>query len=385
VARIAVITTALGGHARPAIRVARALVANGHAVHVWADEWFRAMAEPTGTTFHPYNPMSYPWPLGGLGFAAALAQGTEETVEDLIGDLLREEIELVIHDVHALWGRVAAQFLELPRIASNPMFPPSPAFPSFEGWAARRSRPRPAEAERMLADARDAIRRKWRIEVDDWPSVMVQRAPLTLSFTTEEITGGIQLPSGWRYVGPLMEPKPTSVPSGRLPLVYVAFGTYFNHRGDFFKLAADAVAGESVHALIAAGQALGARRPELEPLPPNVELHGVVASQEVLSRATVHITHGGGGSVHESLLAGVPMICLPQGSDHRAWSTRVEELGAGRIVHPDPRALREALRQLLEDSESHARAAAIGQRLRFHDGHRALQAVVAEALAGQLV
>ena len=54
-----------------------------------------------------------------------------------------------------------------------------------------------------------------------------------------------------------------------------------------------------------------------------------VPSRAVLSHAALHITHGGANSVHESLAAGVPMVCLPQGDDHHLWAERVRVLGAG--------------------------------------------------------
>lgn len=382
VATIAIITTALGGHVRPAIRLGGVLAGQGHRVLSWTDEMFRAPVETAACEFHPLNPVPYPWPYRGLvGFAAILAWATDQCAERLISELFESDVELVIHDDHAPWGRVAADFLGLPRVVSNPMFPrPPELWPAFAQSWSRRAPPSPPEAELELRHRRDAIIRRWGVDLGEWHSVMVQTAPLTVSYTTAEISGQTVLPAGWRYVGPLMGPAPDLAPPAERPLIYVAFGTFFNYSPRPFKLAIEALASEPVDVLIAGGPAVTDRRLELGPLPENVQLHGLVASRAVLASASVHITHGGSGSVHESLLAGVPMLCMPQGSDQHAWCDRVQALGAGQIVEPDPDALCAAVRLLLGDHETQSRTAALGRRLEQYDGKAEVASLVEQAL-----
>ncbi len=71
---------------------------------------------------------------------------------------------------------------------------------------------------------------------------------------------------------------------------------------------------------------------DLGPLPENVTVHEFLESRAVLGGASVHITHGGCNSVHESLVAGVPMVCLPQAFDQIPLSARVAELRAGVVA-----------------------------------------------------
>jgi len=140
VAKIAIISTSLGGHIRPAIRLGAVLARQGHTVLIWAGEAFRIPIQEAGCAFHPLNPIPYPWPFRGpVGFAATLAGATADCVEALVSELLDNEVELVVHDDHAPWGRVAADFLRLPRIASSPLFPNStPLFPSPAQFWSRR-------------------------------------------------------------------------------------------------------------------------------------------------------------------------------------------------------------------------------------------------------
>ena len=382
-AKIAIISTSLGGHIRPAIRLGAVLAHQGHTVLIWAGEAFRIPIQEAGCAFHPLNPIPYPWPFRGpVGFAATLAGATADCVEALVSELLDNEVELVVHDDHAPWGRVAADFLRLPRIASSPLFPNStPLFPSPAQFWSRRVPPSSPEAELALRRSRDAIARRWGVDLGPWHDVMVQNAPRTISYTTAEISGQMELQSGWRYVGPLMGPAPARALPSERPLVYVAFGTYFSHRSRPFEVAIEALAEEPVDVLVATGAGMTQRNFDLGPLPENTELHGFVRSREVLARASVHITHGGCGSVHESLLAGVPMVCLPQGSDHWAWCQRVRALGAGRIVEPNPADVRTAVRELLGDEEMHARTSALGRRLEEYDGEGEVAIVLEQALA----
>src|SRR5205085_785213 len=104
-------------------------------------------------------------------------------------------------------------------------------------------------------------------------------------------------------------------------------------------------------------------------------------SREVLARATVHVTHGGSNSVHESLLAGVPMLFLPQGADQFALAGRIERLGAGRVVEPTPASIRAGVRWLLDQSRPRMRARRLGRHLANFNGEARLAKVIERKLA----
>jgi UDP:flavonoid glycosyltransferase YjiC (YdhE family) len=106
-----------------------------------------------------------------------------------------------------------------------------------------------------------------------------------------------------------------------------------------------------------------------------------VDSREVLSRASVHVTHGGCSSVHESLLAGVPMVCIPQAGDQFAWSERITSLGAGQSAEATPTVVRTVVRTLLEDDRPAARSRELGCSLARYDGDGRVTAVVNDRLA----
>ena len=79
-------------------------------------------------------------------------------------------------------------------------------------------------------------------------------------------------------------------------------------------------------------------------------------AREVLARASVHITHGGCNSVHETMLAAVPMVVLPQAFDQFPMARAISNLGIGVGAEEEPFEVREAVRLLLESDKAQTAA-----------------------------
>lgn len=98
---------------------------------------------------------------------------------------------------------------------------------------------------------------------------------------------------------------------------------------------------------------------ELGTIPPNVEVHSWVPQRAVLEQADAFITHAGMGGRGEGLLAGVPMIAVPQGAEQFMNADRLVELGVARRVDTadaTAETLRAALNGLVTDPERVARS-----------------------------
>ena len=67
-----------------------------------------------------------------------------------------------------------------------------------------------------------------------------------------------------------------------------------------------------------------------QPLPPNVSVHEWVPQMDILSRASLFITHGGLSSVRESIFHGVPMLVFPWGVDQPGNGARVQYHNLGQ-------------------------------------------------------
>jgi MGT family glycosyltransferase len=69
---------------------------------------------------------------------------------------------------------------------------------------------------------------------------------------------------------------------------------------------------------------------QCHPLPANVSVREWVPQMEILSRASLFITHGGLSSVRESIFHGVPMLVFPWGVDQPGNGARVEYHNLGQ-------------------------------------------------------
>jgi MGT family glycosyltransferase len=385
----------LGGHLGPQARLGALLSRQGHEVLAWAPAANRAQVELGQVQFFEHEPLAVNKPFSSLReFSANLAEAADVCAGELIEELFDRDIDLVIHDVHVPWGRIAAEFLGIPRIVSQPLFPGTdpgrPVMnPGARDWAdeapvVARDQAIAAREKQLarVAAARRSIARKWGVELGDWTRAMNNVGDASVSYTTAHISGVTDVPDAWCYAGPLMDPAPTAVRDPARPLVYVAFGTYYNTQAGVFRLAIWALADEPVEVVMSTGRSKVSAA-ELGPLPANVKVYDYVPSRDVLARASVHVTHAGCSSVHESLLAGVPMVCLPLGSDQASWAGRVSDLGAGEVVEMTPTAVRAAVRRMLRGGRAAARARALGDELRRYDGAARVAALVEREVAGR--
>jgi MGT family glycosyltransferase len=393
-ATVAIIHIGLTGHVARATRFGAVLSRQGHRVHAWAPEAHRDAIEDSGALLHPHEPLPVRSISGGVaGFGAQQAEATERHLEALVQGLIEHEAELVVYDYHAIWGKAAAEFLGLPAIGSYPLFP-ALAPPRGELAPAARtgsSRRKPLvpifppgweDSVARAAASRGAIARRWGVDIGDRKQPWPDPDDWAVGYTLPELDGRDERPARWRLLGALLEPHPPPADSragSGAPLVYVSLGTFFNYVRGVYDAAIDGLDGEHVEVVISTGR--GPISPaDLGPLPANISAREYVSGRDLLARAAVTITHCGANSVHEALMAGVPMVCLPQAADQLEWAARIARLGAGQIIEPTPDAIRAAVRQLIEDPRARERARELGQRLVAYDGAGEVSRLVAEVL-----
>jgi MGT family glycosyltransferase len=372
VARIALVNVPFHSHVAAMMRLAGVLVQQDNELVVWAPGGWRSQVEELGARFELSSPEIPRVPAGRR--AAEFAATIEHESNRLIPELHAHGVDILIRDSQTPWALVAGEYLGIPRIVSHPMFP----LPDADADGDVDLITDPAEREQFERSWL-SIARRWGTELADVRGLHHRTSEPTLIFTTEEILGDQDLPPAWRCVGPLLSEPPRPHPDRDPPLVYACFGTARNRRTELFRLVIAAMADQPVQLLISAGGRT-LTSDELGPLPPNIELREFASSREELARASVHITHGGCNSVHESLVAGVPMVCLPQAFDQIPLSRRIEQLGAGVIANENPDAIAHAVLTLQGDAAARARIDALSERLQRYDG----EARVAEAIAACL-
>jgi MGT family glycosyltransferase len=167
----------------------------------------------------------------------------------------------------------------------------------------------------------------------------------------------------YRFVGRCLGPAPQEddFPWDWLrpvPMVYVALGTVFNDRPEFFRACIDAFTGLPLQVVMDIGRRID--RAAFGAAPENVLVLDHSPQWKLVERAALAICHAGGNSVQECLRAGVPTLLYPQAGDQFTLADRVQELGAGLRLHPDdirPDRLRDLAERVMGEPEFRNRAA----------------------------
>jgi len=380
------------GHINPAAPILAELVRRGERVVVWATEAFRQQIERTGAEFRAYPLVfnSWPWPNeGGLlaGLAARL-ECAEQILPELVGSIAREAPDYLLLDAGAIWGLLGAQILKRPAASITLAFMIDERMTS-EAELLRLlygSAPAPALLQALvdlarLSETRRRLDERFGTRTPGVLGALACRQQVNLVLTSRFFQPcGDQFDGSYVFVGRDACPRPTAPAFpwewlGGAPLILISMGTIHTGQVRFYQACFEAFADLPCRCVLATGRGV-----DPGPAPANFRVSGYVPQLELLERARLFVTHCGSNSVHEALLAGVPMLAYPQGSDHFAYAARLMELGAGLRVQPapDPATLRSLALEILGNPAFARQARVLGDSLRAAGG----AARAAESLVG---
>ncbi|MFD6532800.1 nucleotide disphospho-sugar-binding domain-containing protein [Streptomyces sp. NPDC060184] len=159
-------------------------------------------------------------------------------------------------------------------------------------------------------------------------------------------------------------------PAGAGRVLLVSLGSAYTDRPEFYRQCLAAFGGRpDLHLVLQIGKHTDLA--ELGEIPPHVEVHRWVPQREILEQVDAFVTHAGMGGCGEGLMAGVPMIAVPQAVDQFMNADRLVELGVARRVDTEDAtadALRTALDELLGDPEVARRSAELRAEARAEGG-----------------
>jgi UDP:flavonoid glycosyltransferase YjiC (YdhE family) len=147
------------------------------------------------------------------------------------------------------------------------------------------------------------------------------------------------------------------------PLVYVTLGTIMGSTA-VFRLLLSALADVDADVLLTTGR--NNDPSELAPVPANATVEQYVPQSEVLTAASVVVTHGGSGSMLGALAHGLPMLVVPQGADQFENGAAAAGIGAARVLMPDAvdeQSVRSAVVELLTDVSFRAAAESVAAEI----------------------
>ncbi|MER6548111.1 macrolide family glycosyltransferase [Streptomyces sp. NPDC001250] len=343
----------IAGHLFPNLAVVEELIRRGHRVSFVTGESHADAVRRTGadvitysSSFDDVKKLNLTQDRDGVNTPLTVLKDGIVMLEEAKVRLADDRPDLVLYDMLAFHvGRVLSHAWGVPAVQLNPMFASNEHFSLHK---AMHDAPPSADGgqEEQKPEALAAGMGEWFAALAGLlASHGVDTPPQEFLTATEELTL-VYLPREFQYegdtfdetfafVGPCVNSRSFmdtwEPPTDGFPVVLVSLGGIFNELPDFFHTIVSTFTDRPWHAVITVGD--GIDPAELGPLPANIEVHRWVSHSAVLAHARLLVSHGGTGSVTESLSLGVPLVAIPQSSDTRPTARRVEELGLGRRLN----------------------------------------------------
>jgi MGT family glycosyltransferase len=168
--------------------------------------------------------------------------------------------------------------------------------------------------------------------------------------------------------------------------VFSSLGTTFNNWPEFYVTLFDAVKDLHVNVVTAIGTQI--KLESLGSIPKNVTVEPFLPQLDVLKKAGLFITHGGTGSVMESIWFGVPMIGVPQMPEQMMTARRLEELGLGKAFpeknQVTSKSLRAAIEEVLENESYRNRLTHFQKDMKSSGGYELTATKIMEFLQSEI-
>lgn len=384
---IAVVSLGAFGHVNPTLSVVTELVRRGVRVTYFTTENFRSIIEPTGADFVPVKSwmadndkhnedkkddnaeenVAAVVPFLFLNEAGAY-------IDDILSVLEKDKPDAIMHDFAGIAGTMAADVLKVPNIMIYTSYPSNESYSvaeSFEGV--------PADHPLRIAAAQIAqgYAEKYGCRImtvkeifdgqGDLNLVMMQKrlVPNNETFGDNFVFTGVQIGKRTAFGS-------WKAPDNGKPLLYSSLGTAFNNWPEYYPILFDAVRDLDINVFAA----LGAIDPaSLHDIPENVEVGQMVPQLDILSQASVFITHAGMGGTGEAIYYGVPMIAIPQMDEQAITARQIERTGLG-VAFLDKNSitsesLKEAIVKLLKDESYHKTAEEFSEDMKSLGGSKA--------------
>ena len=331
------------GHINPAQVLISELVARGEDIVYVLPNNYREQVEQTGATFVPYPDIETLRTVNQLAQggniphnAHTLVQIGEQLLPFMFKLIELEQPDYIIYDSLCGRAKMALQRFNIPTIATfstfafHPMAPPPMPISDIIKTAGQL-----LGEVREYWQTRQTIQTKHNVKSIGLFEAVACSGDLNIVYTSQKFqVVGNRFGEDYKFVGALIGERPT-VPDfpyeflEKPSLIYISLGTVNNTNIDFYRLCLKTFGDYAGHFLMSIGNQVSVD--ELGEIPDNFLVMNHVPQLDVLDKAKVFITHGGLNSVHESLLAGVPMIVVPQQIEQGMVANQVKKFGAGLI------------------------------------------------------
>mgnify|MGYP000020714363 FL=1 len=368
---IAFVSLGAFGHINPTLALVTELVKQGVRVTYFTTEAFRNIIEPTGAKFvavpswmaenDKHNDGEKKEDDGGVAAAVPFLFLNEAGayIDTILDTLHDDKPDAIVHDFAGIAGTIAADNLNVPNVMLYTSYPSNDSYSVAAGFE---SCPADHPLRKAAAGIAAGYAEKYGCRVmtvkeifdghGDFNLVMMQKklVPNYESFDDSFVFTGVQIGKRTAFGS-------WKAPDNGKPLLYSSLGTAFNNWPEYYPILFDAVRDLDINVFAALGSIDPA---SLKDIPANVEVGQMVPQLDILSQASVFITHAGMGGTGEAIYYGVPMIAIPQMEEQAITARQIEKLGLG-VAFLDKsaitsEALKTAIQKLLTDPSYKAAA-----------------------------
>ena len=337
---IAFVSLGAFGHINPTLALVTELVKQGVRVTYFTTEAFRNIIEPTGAKFvavpswmaenDKHKDGEKKEDDGGVAAAVPFLFLNEAGayIDTILDTLHDDKPDAIVHDFAGIAGTIAADNLNVPNVMLYTSYPSNDSYSVAAGFES-------CPADHPLREAAAGIAagyaEKYGCRVmtvkeifdghGDFNLVMMQKklVPNYESFDDSFVFTGVQIGKRTAFGS-------WKAPDNGKPLLYSSLGTAFNNWPEYYPILFDAVRDLDINVFAALGSIDPA---SLKDIPANVEVGQMVPQLDILSQASVFITHAGMGGTGEAIYYGVPMIAIPQMEEQAITARQIEKLGLG--------------------------------------------------------
>ena len=337
---IAFVSLGAFGHINPTLALVTELVKQGVRVTYFTTEAFRNIIEPTGAKFvavpswmaenDKHNDGEKKEDDGGVAAAVPFLFLNEAGayIDTILDTLHDDKPDAIVHDFAGIAGTIAADNLNVPNVMLYTSYPSNDSYSVAAGFE---SCPADHPLRKAAAGIAAGYAEKYGCRVmtvkeifdghGDFNLVMMQKklVPNYESFDDSFVFTGVQIGKRTAFGS-------WKAPDNGKPLLYSSLGTAFNTWPEYYPILFDAVRDLDINVFAALGSIDPA---SLKDIPANVEVGQMVPQLDILSQASVFITHAGMGGTGEAIYYGVPMIAIPQMEEQAITARQIEKLGLG--------------------------------------------------------
>ncbi|WP_073812002.1 macrolide family glycosyltransferase [Kitasatospora sp. CB01950] len=385
-AHIAMIGIPAVSHVRPSLEVIRELVARGHRVTYVNDPSVAELIAPTGAELVPC-PSTLPvadhdWPEDPIGAMRVFLEDAIAMLPRLHAHYDADPADVYLYDIGAYAARALAEAQARPIVQLSP---------TLVGWDGYQEEIGSQIRQLPGADAYFGLFAEWlagsgatTVDVDAF-SGKPARAVAMITEAMQPHADRVDR-KAVEFVGPCFDLRAEQGswqrPAGAEKVLLVSLGSAFTRQPEFYRNCLAAFGDRpGWHVVLQIGKHTDPA--ELGEIPANVEVHSWVPQRAVLDRADAFVTHAGMGGCGEGLLAGVPMIAVPQAAEQFMNADRLVELGVARrldTADATPEALRSALTELVGDAQVADRLRELSARAKGEGGTARACDVIEEQL-----